>query len=375
MYVVCPKCRTCFKVPKEALGTEGRKLRCAKCGHIWFASLAHAAKPADIKKMREEQAKAAQIQKQPQSPTAAVATKAKPEPAKTTNAPPKPEPKKEAPPPPPAPKPETKKETPKPKEEPVEEAGLSQDAVDSLFDTPKPKKEEPKEEAPGLSQNDVDSLFDTPKPKKEEPVEEAGLSQDAVDGLFDTPKPAGAGNVTNPLAPPKPLVVDETIEEMPEIFKGEDPFSINDSKSRNLRSIIIVASITLVLSALYFARYPITRAMPFMRHAYKLLHIRSVIPGEGLEFKNITRREVEQDYVRKLEVKGFIVNVSEITREIPMIQVKLIDDNANVVQESSVFPPVDTVEPGLGTSFEVLVDSPSSAAKYVVTTFTERPDE
>ena len=111
--------------------------------------------------------------------------------------------------------------------------------------------------------------------------------------------------------------------------------------------------------------------MPFMKHVYKILHIRSVIPGEGLEFKNITRREVEQDYVRKLEIKGFVVNASEIQREIPMILVKLVDDNANVVQETKVFPPVDFVAPGMSTSFEVLVDSPSSSAKYVVTTFTD----
>ncbi len=402
MYVVCPKCRTCFKVPKEALGTEGRKLRCAKCGHIWFASIAHAAKPADIKRMREDQAKAAQnAAKQPVAPTAqpkptpkketkVEAPKPAPKPEKTAT--PKPEPKKEAPKPKEAPKAEEEAEglsqdavdslfdtpAPKKKEEPkAEEAdGLSQDAVDSLFDTPAPKKEAPKaeEEADGLSQDAVDSLFDTPAPKKEEAkADDEGLSQDAVDGLFDTPAPPPP-EADNPLAPKSPAV-DDTIEEMPEIFKGKDPFSIDNSKLRNLRSIIIVASLTLFLSVFYFARYPITRAMPFMKHVYKILHIRSVIPGEGLEFKNITRREVEQDYVRKLEIKGFVVNASEIQREIPMILVKLVDDNANVVQETKVFPPVDFVAPGMSTSFEVLVDSPSSSAKYVVTTFTERPDD
>jgi predicted Zn finger-like uncharacterized protein len=35
MLVTCPACTTNFSVPDSALGTEGRKLKCAKCGHKW----------------------------------------------------------------------------------------------------------------------------------------------------------------------------------------------------------------------------------------------------------------------------------------------------------------------------------------------------
>jgi predicted Zn finger-like uncharacterized protein len=36
MLITCPNCGTNFSIPDAALGTTGRKLKCAKCGHKWF---------------------------------------------------------------------------------------------------------------------------------------------------------------------------------------------------------------------------------------------------------------------------------------------------------------------------------------------------
>ncbi|RAU22814.1 hypothetical protein CU669_05345 [Paramagnetospirillum kuznetsovii] len=35
MLITCPSCSTNFSIPDSALGTTGRKLKCAKCGHKW----------------------------------------------------------------------------------------------------------------------------------------------------------------------------------------------------------------------------------------------------------------------------------------------------------------------------------------------------
>jgi len=35
MKITCPSCETNFSVPEAALGTRGRTLRCARCGHKW----------------------------------------------------------------------------------------------------------------------------------------------------------------------------------------------------------------------------------------------------------------------------------------------------------------------------------------------------
>jgi predicted Zn finger-like uncharacterized protein len=38
MLIVCPKCETSYEVKPESLGETGRKVRCAKCQEVWFAS-------------------------------------------------------------------------------------------------------------------------------------------------------------------------------------------------------------------------------------------------------------------------------------------------------------------------------------------------
>lgn len=36
MILICPSCSAKFMISSEALGADGREVRCGKCGHMWF---------------------------------------------------------------------------------------------------------------------------------------------------------------------------------------------------------------------------------------------------------------------------------------------------------------------------------------------------
>jgi predicted Zn finger-like uncharacterized protein len=46
MIIGCPECSTKFGIPDGALGDAGRKVRCAKCGHVWLATSTYAIEAA-----------------------------------------------------------------------------------------------------------------------------------------------------------------------------------------------------------------------------------------------------------------------------------------------------------------------------------------
>lgn len=46
MILECPECRSRYLVPDSAIGTTGRTVRCANCGHSWFQQPDLTARPA-----------------------------------------------------------------------------------------------------------------------------------------------------------------------------------------------------------------------------------------------------------------------------------------------------------------------------------------
>lgn len=56
MKIACPSCDTKYALNSDALGSHGRKMKCAKCGHIWTARPPEA--DGDIESVREAAAAA-----------------------------------------------------------------------------------------------------------------------------------------------------------------------------------------------------------------------------------------------------------------------------------------------------------------------------
>ena len=119
-------------------------------------------------------------------------------------------------------------------------------------------------------------------------------------------------------------------------------------------------------------RYEIVRSFPVMEKIFSGIGIESRIIGEGLEFQNIVREEYEEDYVRKLEVKGFIANISNQPIDVPLIHVEVMDKDTNLLQSVNDKAPITTLTPDERMAFRIVINQPSPLAKYVLLTFAKK---
>jgi len=119
----------------------------------------------------------------------------------------------------------------------------------------------------------------------------------------------------------------------------------------------------------FHGRYVITKHAPFTKYVYNVLRIPAVIAGEGLEFKNVTKREYEEDYERKMEIKGFIINKTDKTVDIPLIYIEVLDKDGVFLQKQVAEASIDSLAPGASTGFTVTIESASRFAKYIVANF------
>ena len=237
-------------------------------------------------------------------------------------------------------------------------------------------------------------LFEAPKEEPihiEEPEPSAEEEQENVTTPEENPEPTEENNEVK-----EELSADK--KEMQEIFarletQTENLFQYEKNlpshirlwhqikqilglQRRRNRQILSGISVILVLLLLFYLRYDIVRLAPFMEKVYAAVGIESVIVGEGLEFQNITRNEYEEDYINKMEIRGFITNITDKTLNIPNMRIELLDKNAQPLQVIYQEPPVRRIIAGSNVEFQVIVNKPSTFSKFVYMTFTrEQPKE
>jgi hypothetical protein len=106
-----------------------------------------------------------------------------------------------------------------------------------------------------------------------------------------------------------------------------------------------------------------------MEKLYEAIGMPTAVLGEGLQFSNVTRREFEEDYVNKMEIRGFIVNSTNERRTIPLIFVDMMDRDANTLETMYAEAMVEAVEAGDRVAFSFVITRPSRAMKYILLTF------
>lgn len=326
MQIYCPKCKTGYEIDADVVPENGRKLRCAVCGKVFKCM------PEDLidgSKLRmaeftEEEKERLDDRGHLQEPE----VEAEPVPA-------------------------------------VESETAS--VVENETVTA-----EVAEEAPAES-----TAEETAEPAEEETSEEAveeGVPTKSLEELEAEASIPGAKDVKD--------IFERLSQETEALFKAESEekpvkkylFSFKKAfglqNPRNYKYYIF-AILALILLSLYYARFEVVRKAPFMEPVYRVLGIKAVVTGEGLEFQNVTRRDYEEDYVRKFEIKGFIANKTAKTMDIPTIKIELLDKDARSIQNETVNSVIPLITSHGKVPFSFIIEKPSPLTKYIYLTFTD----
>ena len=320
MQIYCPKCKTGYEIDAEVVPENGRKLRCAVCGKVFKCM------PEDLidgSKLRtaeftEEEKEHLDEQGHLQEPE----VEAEPAPSAENDA-----------------VPAAESEEVSAKVEEVTEESAAEEPAGEVF-------EEPEEEAPTKSLEELEAEASIPGAKDVKDIFER-LSQE-TEALFKAES-----------------------EEKPVkkyLFSFKKAFGLQNPRNYKY---YVFAILALILLSLYYARFEVVRKVPFMEPVYRVLGIKAVVTGEGLEFQNVTRRDYEEDYVRKFEIKGFIANKTAKTMDIPTIKIELLDKDARSIQNETANSVIPLITSHGKVPFSFIVEKPSPLTKYIYLTFTD----
>jgi hypothetical protein len=135
---------------------------------------------------------------------------------------------------------------------------------------------------------------------------------------------------------------------------------------------IFIALLVFALLSAFNNRYQIVRKLPFLNSVYKAVGVTAKIPGEGLEFQNISWDFVQDDDgVAKLEIKGFIYNPTDKAIAIPTVHMEILDKDTALLQ-SQTRDIDEEVEANSKVPLDLIVLHPAPTSKYVYLTFIDK---
>ena len=233
------------------------------------------------------------------------------------------------------------------------------------------------------------AVLTTEETTEEKPVDEEKnipMDNEAVDEQEDvisdeTPDDASGGLDTFMQGEIDVLadIIEEEEEEeeeeisIPEMFvsqkfedKAEEKFKISPI------TIKIACALLSFLIVLWLGRYQIVKIIPAMLPVYETLGIEAEVIGEGLAFRNPSRKMIVKDYEDILVVRGFVLNISDETKIVPMLSLVLYDEFGIQVLEKVVAFQSKELLSGISASFSIIVPSPPKIAKKMEITFTKK---
>ncbi|CAA6604636.1 conserved hypothetical protein [Rhodospirillaceae bacterium LM-1] len=326
MIITCPACSARFNVADHLIGTTGRSVRCAKCGHKWHQM------PEGMEGMAPPPAPPAPPTPKRPAPVAQPA----PRPAPMKGQMPSPLPKLG----------DIPLEMPAQGHVPLPSMDGAEDDVDLSAALDRV--------AGVVAQADAQHAFESVGSKKSSGGESSGQ---------DLPDDFDFGDA----------------EPIPEVFSKASSPAKQPGKRGLFGGLIILLAFILFLGGLaagaYFLRSQIVELWPDAAVFYEELGIEAEALGSGLKFRNVTSERVMENNVEILVVRGVIANVSDKTRDLPLVKLSLYDSANLVVQEKIMPPPERTLAANEIAGFKVNVESPAAAARRFEVTFAPRPGQ
>jgi predicted Zn finger-like uncharacterized protein len=317
MKIKCPDCSTSYEIKTEALGPEGRSVKCAKCGNRWFVD------PKDEEDGSVDFAAA--------DDTAATD--------------------------------ETSDEETAVKDEADWAADSEEDSADSDADDPTTPTEDPDEP------EDLGEAEDLAAPPavSSASADEGKFAADLADDDKGSAGDEGSGDIESSAKRPK-------INVNPNKFRRDHFGAIfNWILKRNFRRIggVALFGFALAVCAMFvLMRDSIVKQSPDLASLFQVIGLE--VNLRGLEFRNLhTFTEVE-DGKRVLVVEGSIRNLQDASNSVPAVRLSIRNSDLQEVYAWTVEPRTKSLNGLDETRFRTILADPPGEASDIQVRFVER---
>jgi predicted Zn finger-like uncharacterized protein len=167
------------------------------------------------------------------------------------------------------------------------------------------------------------------------------------------------------------------LPETPPVVRTTDPtrrvqlpaVSRRGGRARWLRRAAIAAVLLLAIWSLVRERENVMSAAPFTTRLYSMIGLGPVVPGAGLELRQVTPSRGAENGVPTLAINGQVANVSSIARAVPRLRVALRDAGNHELQSWIVSVTDQPLAPGASVPFHTSIPQPPDGATGVIVSF------
>jgi predicted Zn finger-like uncharacterized protein len=174
-----------------------------------------------------------------------------------------------------------------------------------------------------------------------------------------------------------PIELPPLPETTPPIVRTSDPqrrvqlpaVADGGARKRWITRGVIALVVLLVLFGLVRGRNDVMSVLPFTARLYSMVALGPVVPGAGLELRQITPSRAVDGGVPTLTISGQIANISSTPHVVPQLRVALRDANDHELQSWMVAVTDQPLPPGAVVPFHSTIQNPPDGATGVIVSF------